>query len=62
MSEKCGQKAVKRYTWPGRDESCICEQHLPRLVAIATAMGMYLQLIPLDDDTQETCSQQVPKP
>lgn len=60
MSEKrCEQKAVRRFTWPGQDESFICDEHLPKLQGVANAMGMHLQLIPLDDDTEATCQQRV---
>lgn len=61
LSEQCGQKAVRRYTWPGRDEAFICQEHLPKLLGVVTAMGMHLQLIPLDEDTPEVCTQQVSK-
>ena len=58
MNEKlCGQKAVRRFTWPGQDESFICQKHLPKLMGVAAAMGMHLQLIQLADDTDETCKQ-----
>ena len=60
MSEKrCEQKAVRRFTWPGQDESFICQEHLPKLQRVADAMGMHLQLIPLAEDTNETCKQRV---
>lgn len=45
--DKCTQEAAYRYTWPGRDESYICDKCSAKLLAIATAMGFYVQLIPL---------------
>lgn len=52
MGILCGQKHCReygsyRYTWPGRDEAAVCEQHSRKLRGIADAMGLYLQLIPL---------------
>ena len=56
---KCEQQAAYRYTWPGHDESYICEEHSKKLLAVAGAMGMYIQLIPLDaDDSAKVCAQQ----
>lgn len=43
----CGQPATALFTWPGKDETGICEQHLPKLRAIATGLGMYLQVKPI---------------
>lgn len=54
----CEKKAAYRYTWPGKDEAEICEDCSKRLVRIADAMGLHLQLIPLDDSSDETCFQQ----
>jgi hypothetical protein len=53
----CGAPAAHRYTWPGRDESFICETHSKGLLAVASAMGLYLQLLPAPEGT--ICSQQV---
>lgn len=58
--QKCGNKASHRFTWPGEDESFICGEHVPKLRAVADALGMHLQTIPLPDDTEETCQQAVP--
>lgn len=43
----CTNKALYRYTWPGQNESGICEFHKPKLENIANAMGLPLQIIPL---------------
>lgn len=43
----CTNKGVFRFTWPGRDEQYICEQHVATLQNIAGAMGLHLQVIPL---------------
>lgn len=56
-TKECGRPAVRRYTWPGRDESFICQEHLPKLMGVAAAMGLYVQLIPTDSD--QTCKQTV---
>ena len=56
MSENeslCGDPAAYRYTWPGRDESYVCQKHSSKLVAVAEAMGLYLQLMPVS--AQITC-------
>jgi hypothetical protein len=54
---QCDAPAAYRYTWPGHDEGFICEEHAPKLRAVAQAMGLYLQLIPVGDD--ERCSQKI---
>lgn len=43
----CGKPATYRFTWPGRDEAGICEDHAPKLKAVANAMGLPLQMISL---------------
>jgi hypothetical protein len=59
MSKKCEKDAAFRYTWPGRDESFICTDHAPKLKAVASAMGLPLQLIPIDDEGTVTWRQEV---
>lgn len=54
MGQECGQSGCEngakyRYTWPGRDEAFVCEKCAAKLEAVAAAMGLYLQLIPLAD-------------
>lgn len=64
MSKQCENEAALRYTWPGREESFICIEHAPRLMAIADAMGLPLQVIPLDtsiERDQQTCRQVISK-
>lgn len=57
---KCKNMASYRFTWPGRNESVICEEHVGKLLSIAQAMGIPLQVIPLDmDDTHPDCEQEV---
>src|SRR5687768_398867 len=41
----CEAPAAYRYTWPGRDESFICEGCAPQLKRVADAMGLHVQLI-----------------
>ena len=56
----CGKDAVYRYTWPGRDESFICEGHSSKLKSVARAIGLHLQLIPIDpQSTMMPCMQKV---
>ena len=58
MAERvCNEKAKYRYTWPGRNESFICEEHSHKLMAVADAMGLPLQLIELEPDLDNTCQQ-----
>ena len=45
----CNNPAKYRFTWPGKDESFICENHVDRLRGIASAIGLYLQIIPLTE-------------
>lgn len=45
--KSCDRDAVARYTWPGRDETGICAEHVGKLRAVAEAMGLPLQIIPI---------------
>ena len=45
----CQEKAAYRYTWPGTDEAVICEKCSVLLRNISTAIGLYVQLIPLNE-------------
>lgn len=52
----CNQKGCEsiadwRFTWPGQDEAGICEHHVGKLRGIAAAMGVYVQVIPLAQET-----------
>lgn len=44
---QCGELAVLRYTWPGKDEAVVCVECAEKLENIANAIGMHLQLIPI---------------
>lgn len=44
----CAQPAQYRYTWPGQDESYICQSCSVGLGAIANALGLHLQMIPVE--------------
>lgn len=46
----CQNKAEYRYTWPGKDESLICDDHGRLLKGVANALGVYLQVIPLSEE------------
>lgn len=45
--DRCKNKAKYRFTWPGKDESFICETCSIKLLGIASAMGLYVQIIPI---------------
>ncbi len=58
MAEKiCENQAVYRFTWPGNNESFICEAHAIWIRRVVKAMGMHLQLIPLEEDADKQCRQ-----
>jgi pyrroloquinoline quinone (PQQ) biosynthesis protein C len=52
--KNCTEKAMYRYTWPGRDEAGICEQHVGWLRNVAEALGMHLQTIQLEPEAAKT--------
>jgi len=57
---KCKNIAIYRYTWPGEQESFVCSDHYMKLTAIANAIGLPLQLIPLDTNIEKIqCCQEV---
>lgn len=45
--DKCEAEATFLYTWPGKDQAGVCFEHAVSLKAIANAIGLYLQLIPI---------------
>ena len=47
-TEVCENPAFYRYTWPGRGESFICQEHVGKLQAVASAISLPLQIIPLN--------------
>lgn len=59
MSRTCLEVAGYRYTWPGQDESFICEVHVVQLRGVADAMGLHLQTIEVEADELVRCNQQV---
>jgi len=56
---QCSERALFRYTWPGKDESFICMDHALQLRGIAQALGLHLQMIVLDGSSEEMCRQEV---
>ncbi len=56
---KCNELADYRYTWPGSDESFICENHSSQLLVVANAIGLHLQIIPLMGDSTIKCHQEI---
>lgn len=53
--EQCRNTAGLRYTWPGSNEKIICIECATRLKRIASAIGLHLQVIPID--TEKKCDQ-----
>lgn len=49
--EKCDNAASYRFTWPGQDEAPICTEHVNKLVNVAKATGLRLQIMPLGDES-----------
>jgi len=45
--EGCDAAASHRFTWPGRDEAGVCAPHVDKLRAVARAMSLHLQLLPI---------------
>jgi hypothetical protein len=58
MSQQCEKQATLRYTWPGRDESYICDSCADKLDAVAQSIGLHIQLLPATEDAGQ-CRQQV---
>lgn len=44
----CGVSAAFRFRWPGKVEAGICEEHAPLLRGVAAAIGLSLELIPIE--------------
>lgn len=49
-NDGCDAPAVARYTWPGRDEAFACVYHALKIQAVATAIGLHLQMVHLSRD------------
>lgn len=49
----CDKPSEFRGTWPGRDETGWCAKCADAALRVASAMGFYLQLIPLDNPTEQ---------
>jgi len=45
----CDNPARYRFTWPGKDEAVICDEHVDKLRSVASAIGLPLQIIPLSE-------------
>lgn len=58
--KRCKNLAKYRYTWPRKDESFICDDHVNQLAKVAEVIGLHLQIIPLSEKDLEmrfTCKQ-----
>lgn len=47
---KCGNPALFRFTWPGKNEGFCCVAHGNQIAGVASVMGLHLQLIMLEKD------------
>ncbi len=47
----CENKSAFRFTWPGEDEAGICPDHINKLLGITRAMGLHVQVIPIDESS-----------
>ena len=45
--ERCGEPPAFRFTWPGKDEAYACQACAQKIRAVARAIEMHLQMIPL---------------
>lgn len=45
----CETPGAFRFTWPGNDEAEICWEHVPKLAAVASAMGLHLEIRPVEN-------------
>lgn len=49
----CDKPAAFLFTWPGKNMAGICAAHAPKLLAVAGAIGIYVQLIPVLNETAD---------
>jgi len=57
---KCQTLADFMFSWPGQAPSFICNEHVPKLRAVANAMGMKIEIIQIskaDKDMGIKCRQ-----
>lgn len=45
----CGKPAAFLFTWPGDDQKGICAACSPKPQAVANAIGLHVQLIPISE-------------
>lgn len=57
MSEQCKNPGAFKYMWPGRNEAYICAECVLKLRAIASAIGLYVQIREVPEDEQWQCEQ-----
>jgi len=62
MKNQCPNPGSYKYTWPGRNESYICELHVSQLRNIASAIGLYIQVRPVPEQEQWQCDQIISAP
>lgn len=49
----CKEPPAYRYTWPGRDETGICEEHVGWLRQVIVAIDLALEIIPLEKEEKK---------
>lgn len=56
----CQNPVAYRYTWPGKDEAYTCATHAHKLKSVANAIGLYVQLLPINEnDENKQCEQKI---
>lgn len=51
--QNCENEAAFKFTWPGKDESVICDVCVHKLRTVANAIGLHLQVRPLSVEDLE---------
>jgi len=62
--KRCTNPADFMFSWPGQAPSFICNEHVPKLRAIASAMGFKIEIIQIfkaDKDMGIKCRQIIGK-
>lgn len=47
QTNDCEEIPAYRFTWPGKDEARCCPGCMLKLVGVARAIGLHLQMVPL---------------
>jgi hypothetical protein len=57
VTQTCNLPAAYRYTWQGKDEEYVCEEHVEQLHKIAEIVGLHLELFAVYADAGLACQQ-----